>query len=767
MFLKSLELTGFKSFAKRTVLNFEPGITAIVGPNGSGKSNIADSLRWVLGAQSKKAVRGKVSTDVIFSGTSAKPAQSLAEVSLTFDNSAKKLPYDYEEVVVTRRLYRSGDSEYLVNGTKVRLLDLQHAFAVAGIGAENYTVISQGMVDKVLTQSPRERRSLFEEAAGVRQFFLKRDEARRKLTETETNLGRVNDILKELTPRLKSLRRQAEALAKRSEVEAKLKEARISHFGHRYRDLAGKRREVTAKQEETGREFAKLGEELKQLTAQVDELRKSQQGLTLNKLLDERNKLRDRRDSLQEKLNEATTKREVAKTTGDRAKTQLARQKDRLEHLAKAEESAGTEAGTVEGTAIAALVATLEELEKAVDAKAPAATLSELASAATKQAKSLRSGANLAGFQKERDVLTDQLQELEGELKKADAAIKEADTGITALTNERKHFDTTLEALEQQIAAEQQKSFGESDELTKREKALRDKQRTHDSYRNELSELNLELAKLDTRLDDLGREATSKLGDAFPPADDAELPSAELGTEEQIAKLEKRLLEMGGIDPEVTAEHKEVEERHTFLTAQVQDLTKAKGDLAKVIRELETKSRTLFTDAFEKINQEFGVYFQKLFGGGKAELKLVELKSGDEDEEKDANRATEYGVEIHAVPPGKRLKSLAQLSGGERTLTSNALLFAILDVNPSPFVMLDEVDAALDEANTGRFANTVAELGEKTQFLVVTHNRDTMRAAGMLYGVSMDSTGVSTMLSLKLPEAEKVAGESAAKETAA
>lgn len=759
MFLKSLELTGFKSFAKRTVLNFEPGITAIVGPNGSGKSNIADSLRWVLGAQSKKAVRGKVSTDVIFSGTSAKPAQSLAEVSLTFDNSAKKLPYDYDEVVVTRRLYRSGDSEYLVNGAKVRLLDLQHAFAVAGIGAENYTVISQGMVDKVLTQTPRERRSLFEEAAGVRQFFLKRDEARRKLTETETNLGRVNDILKELTPRLKSLRRQAEALAKRSEVEAKLKEARISHFGHRYRDLAGQRTEVTGKQEEVGKEFARLGSELKQLTAQVDELRKSQQGLTLNKLLDERNNLRDQREKLQEKLNEATTKREVAKTTGDRAKNQLAQQKDRLEHLAKAEESAGTEAVTVEGTAIAELIAKLEELQKAVDGGAPAAQVGELSTAALKQAKSLRSGANLAGFQKERDVLTDQLTELEGELKKAAAAIKEADTEITALANERKHFDTTLEALEQQISTEQQKSFGETDELTKREKALQDKQRTHDSYRNELSELNLELAKLDTRLDDLGREAKSKLGDAFPPADDAELPSAELGTEEQIAKLEKRLLEMGGIDPEVTAEHKEVEERHTFLTAQVEDLTKAKGDLAKVIRELEQKSRTLFTDAFEKINKEFGVYFQKLFGGGKAELKLVELKSGDEESEAEAaSRAVEYGVEIHAVPPGKRLKSLTQLSGGERTLTSNALLFAILTVNPSPFVMLDEVDAALDEANTGRFANTVAELGELTQFLVVTHNRDTMRAAGMLYGISMDSTGVSTMLSLKLPEAEKVAG---------
>ena len=216
---------------------------------------------------------------------------------------------------------------------------------------------------------------------------------------------------------------------------------------------------------------------------------------------------------------------------------------------------------------------------------------------------------------------------------------------------------------------------------------------------------------------------------------------------------------MGGIDPEVTAEHKEVEERHDFLSHQAEDLEKAKSDLEKVIRELEQKSRTLFTEAFEKINAHFSEYFVKLFGGGRAELKLVNLAKPDEDEEgaEAASKGPEFGIEIKAVPPGKRLKSLSQLSGGERTLTSNALLFAILTVNPSPFVLLDEVDAALDEANTGRFATTLAELADRTQFIVVTHNRDTMRAAKMLYGISMDSTGVSTMLSLKLPEAEKVA----------
>ncbi|MDZ4248306.1 MAG: AAA family ATPase, partial [Patescibacteria group bacterium] len=279
MFLTSLELTGFKSFAKRTKLEFQPGITAIVGPNGSGKSNIADAIRWVLGAQSKKAVRGKVSTDVIFSGTPKRPAMSLAEVSLTFDNAEKLLPYDYDEVVVTRRLYRSGDSEYLVNGGKVRLTDLLHAFAVAGIGAENYTVISQGLVDKVLTQTPEQRRGLFEEAAGVRQFYLKRDEAKRKLAETDRNLGRVHDILKELGPRLKSLARQADALAKRAEVEQRLKDALLGFYGRTYRGLAKDAADRRTKREELEGELAKLGTELDALGKEVDTLRSRQQGL--------------------------------------------------------------------------------------------------------------------------------------------------------------------------------------------------------------------------------------------------------------------------------------------------------------------------------------------------------------------------------------------------------------------------------------------------------------------------------------------------------
>ncbi|MDP4000216.1 MAG: AAA family ATPase [bacterium] len=835
MFLTSLELTGFKSFAKRTKLEFQPGITAIVGPNGSGKSNIADAIRWVLGAQSKKAVRGKVSTDVIFSGTPKRPAMSLAEVSLTFDNAEKLLPYDYDEVVVTRRLYRSGDSEYLVNGGKVRLTDLLHAFAVAGIGAENYTVISQGLVDKVLTQTPEQRRGLFEEAAGVRQFYLKRDEAKRKLAETDRNLGRVHDILKELGPRLKSLARQASALAKRAEVEQQLKDALLGFYGRKYRGLSKEANERRAKREELEGELAKLGTELDALGGEVDTLRSRQQGLTLNKLFAERNGIAQQRDELREQVNKAVTAREVAKATIERLRSERKNFEARLEFLpeagkanvtdtkdldeqiadlerqieaigsdggtsgglsdllAKADEiAAELERGFKDGAAVEILGDALSELRKVLtrcrrlagggpdDATVERTKLQEELASLKVQRASRAEAVKLRNEQaeqtgKERESLTTRLAGIGQEL--TDAEKKTAASSETLVSSESKlkALEAKIGALDKQVATEQQRSFGESDELKGKEDALRAKHRTQDEYRRELEAQNLELAKLETKLDDLVHEAKGKLATlkgaqdqesvAFPPAEDVSLPAEEVD-EEKIAKLERRLMEMGGIDPAVTAEHKEVEERHQFLTTQSDDLAKAKKDLEQVIRELEGKSRTLFTEAFEKISTAFTEYFDKLFGGGKASLELVEPRLEDVEgaDDGDANagdtsrsRKLDAGIEIKAVPPGKRLKSLAQLSGGERAMTSVALLFAILKVNPSPFVMLDEVDAALDEANTGRFASVLSELGEATQFLVVTHNRDTMKAAAMLYGVSMDSTGVSTMLSLKLPEAEKVA----------
>lgn len=816
MFLKSLELSGFKSFAKKTTIRFEPGITAIVGPNGSGKSNVADAIRWVLGAQSKKAVRGKVSSDVIFSGSGTKAAMGLAEVALTFENSAKRLPYDYDEVVVTRRLYRSGDSEYLVNGNKVRLTDLHHAFAVAGIGAENYTVIGQGMVDRVLSQSARERRSLFEEAAGVRQFQIKRDEARRRLSETQTNLSRVEDIVKELEPRLRLLRRQAGALAKKEEIERELRDAYRARFGHEYRKLAGEYESVKTKRDDLDREHLAMQRELGELTTAVEDMRRSRQGLKLTDLLSKQGGLVATRERLQGELNEASTKKQVAQAALTRAGEQRDELNDRLKELEAHAPEAAAEPETdddldarqqafdkldaayaqaksaLESGGSQAVSASLDSVERLVAEKKPheqiAAALKDLralieggeapehdigdlltkrdaASKELQQAQIARARVTEAAkvrqehrdrYEREVAAIRRQLEQLREESQNAEKTIETMTGQLSSSSDALGAVNRQLKELEPQVAEERQSTMEESGDLDRKEEELKAKQRIFEAYRSELGELNITLAKLETRLDDLTREAKSRLGDAFPPATDEELPEAGLGDEQTIAKLERRQLELGAIDPEVSKEHQEVEERHGFLSGQTADSQAAKADLEKLIRQLERKSTTIFREAFTNIDREFGNYFTKLFGGGKAELKLVESRPEDEAEEGE-EAAPEFGIDIRAVPPGKRVQNLSMLSGGERAMTSVALLFAILTVNPSPFVMLDEVDAALDEANTSRFADTLRELSEKTQFVVVTHNRDTMQAAETLYGVTMDETGISTLLSIKLPEAEKVA----------
>lgn len=841
MFLKSLELVGFKSFAKQTVLEFEEGLTAVVGPNGSGKSNIADAIRWVLGAQSKKAVRGKVASDVIFSGSGTKGQMSMAEVSLTFDNQAKILPFEFEEVVVTRRLYRSGDGEYLVNGAKVRLTDLQHAFAVAGMGAEHYTVISQGMVDQVLSQTPAQRRALFEEAAGVRQFYLRRDEAKRKLSETTTNLGRVEDIIRELEPRLKSLKRQASTLAKREEIEAKLREAHLAHYGYRYRGLAAEQASLQAKQSDLNREFTALRQELDELGADVESVRKRGLGLKVNELLARQAALQDERAKTHQQLTEAVTAKNAAQATLDKTTWQRKQLEERLGAIAEPEtpssasrrkpaddreqqikealaalqdieqsyqqltkrlqasdetdqsafrsslkklkaDVAGLRRAITQQASyeqLARLADTIETTTKTLTAQSGVRQLADDADLAAELEQVLakrdqavqrveqlrledakvKEAAKVLANQRQREsqekkALQRQLTALDEEAGQAQRTIQDGTEHIGKITKSFQGTEHELHSLESEISKEQQAPDG-LESVAAKEVTLQEKRRTYEAYREELSGINVELAKVETRLDDLTTEAKAKLGGDFPPPTDRPLPAKEQGEEKEIARLERRMMELGGIDPEVTKEFGEVETRQTFLTSQAEDLRQAKDDLEQVIRQLERKSQTIFREAFQKINDEFGTYFTKLFGGGKAALALVTERPLDDEEP--TEQAAEVGIEIKATPPGKRLQNLRMLSGGERALTSVALLFAILKVNPSPFVMLDEVDAALDEANTGRFAELLAELYHQTQFIVVTHNRDTMKKAGMLYGVTMDETGISTLLSIKLTEAEKVA----------
>ncbi len=241
MYLKRLEMLGFKSFATRTQLEYSTGITAVVGPNGAGKSNVADAVRWVLGEQSMRQLRGKKSEDIIFAGGHGKAALGMAEVSLTLDNSTGWVPSEYSEIVVTRRSYRSGENEYLINKQKVRLKDVVLLLAQARIGHDSYTVVGQGLIDAALSLRAEERRGLFEDAAGIRPYQVQRADAENRLRQTEQNLERLRDIVSEIEPRLVPLAEQARRAVESQQLNSELQEVLLTWYALQWRRLRSAR----------------------------------------------------------------------------------------------------------------------------------------------------------------------------------------------------------------------------------------------------------------------------------------------------------------------------------------------------------------------------------------------------------------------------------------------------------------------------------------------------------------------------------------------
>ena len=277
MYLKRLQLHGFKSFATRTSLEFSPGITAIVGPNGSGKSNVADGLRWVLGEQSMRHLRGKKSEDIIFAGGHGRAALGMAEVTLTLDNSSNWLPSDYSEVTVTRRVFRSGDSDYLINGAKVRLKDVLNLLSQARIGHDSYTVVGQGLIDAALSLRAEERRSLFEDAAGIRPFQVQRADAENRLRQTEQNLDRLRDILGEIEPRLEPLAEQARRAVEYAGLNSELRDVLLTWYGLQWRRLRAGREQAEAAEQEQAGALRRVEQALQELDERGNELRARRQ----------------------------------------------------------------------------------------------------------------------------------------------------------------------------------------------------------------------------------------------------------------------------------------------------------------------------------------------------------------------------------------------------------------------------------------------------------------------------------------------------------
>jgi chromosome segregation protein len=760
VYLKRIEITGFKSFATKTVLDFLPscsieskgklcGITAIVGPNGSGKSNVADAIKWAMGEQSLKNLRGKKSEDVIFAGSGKKAQLGSAKVSLVFDNSDKKIPIEYEEVVITRKIHRSGEGEYAINGSRVRLIDIADLLAKAGVGQRSYCIINQGMADSILNATPVERRVILEEAAGVKPFQLKKERSLRKLDSTRNNLQRVGDLVKEIEPHLRVLRRQSEKARRGEEVSGSLKAKQNELFSFLWSRIKKEKNKINEEKEEVGREEMKLQRRVDDL-----EIRLKKESGANSDFEGKRDVLEKEREEIFEGIN--SLRREISIIE---AKIEIEKEKAKNVNLIN---QIPVDLPYVKNK-VKEILAEYQEIENKANRVTDLAGLEALKT-------------NLFSFKARINKFYQEIND--GKIEEtATSRQNTVDLRIVGeMEGRKKEFSAKLSILSQkseankasmeQLIAEDRKARQEYFEL---ERELRSLQEVLNGFRDRSNEVKIRMARIEVREEDLEKRIKIDLNVNSP--DDVlkdYLETENLDVEQlerEIGRLKVLSEQIGAIDPMIIEEFEETQKRFDFLTSQSEDLEKAIVTLADIIKEMDLKIRGSFEETFKRVNDEFSKYFKIIFGGGNAELTRIQIENRrlskgqlddpeleDEEQLEEKEKQKELGIEIKACPPGKRISGLNMLSGGERTLTSQALLFAIISNNPPPFTVMDEVEAALDEANSKRFGRILQELSNHTQFILISHNRETMRQALALYGVTMGPDGVSKVLSVKLDQ---------------
>jgi chromosome segregation protein len=930
VFLKSLEIFGFKSFADRTLIEFSDGISALLGPNGCGKSNVVDAIKWVVGEQSARSLRADSMEDVIFNGTETRKPLSVAEVTVTISNENGLLSsIDAPEIAIKRRLYRSGEAEYYINNTQVKLKELRELFWDTGIGKSAYSVMEQGKIDQILSSKPEDRRYLFEEAAGITKHKVRSREAEQKLEKTEENMKQVGGVLAEVKRSHDSLKTQSEKTLKYRTLREQIFDAeldlhllRLRQFvqekDRRDEELAGKTRERDKVRSEIDSINLSLEENLdvvNGMEAKLVEHQKTVFGLAVEvkgkqdkrKLLDQRvaesrgkmeqaqlraKGLRERIEGLHEDETEKEGElaslrarlREIEKNIADfeaaigaaeagirendagvvRAEAEIAsfeakraEARGRLDAItedivaqldARLKESGySTQERHKAEEAIESLIAAVQarlsgkgailqdlgalrdtagnEARDAVVAKAAedlAATASQLEELARRYQEykkttpsfideflspegiitkkrsidreiascdegvaerrnrigSLQRDSKALGEKVDeyRRTLEDQrgnrirmqtqatgaeealallrreiagqegyLKELENEvfleerrLKDSEEELEGIDEEIADIEKRGRELSAELERLEKDIALKNSDLSKRQDELKKRMEKL-------SSFQSELERLHLGLAQTETEIrnvkENFSEQYSRDLMEFETRMFELQTPVAAL--RESLAALKQALKDLGSVNLMAPEEYAEVKERYDFLSGQLADLEKAREDLKRITDEIRDESAALFLDTYNKIKKNFHNMFRRLFGGGRGELRLV-----------DPSHILESGIEIYAQPPGKKLESISLLSGGEKTLSAIALLFATYMVKPSPFCFLDEIDAALDEQNVIRFVNLLREFGRMSQFVVITHNKKTVTGASALLGVTMEESGVTKVIAVRLEHSD-------------
>jgi chromosome segregation protein len=738
--LKRLEIVGFKSFARKTILDFSSAATAIVGPNGSGKSNVAEAFRFALGEQSMKSMRGKRSEDLIWAGSHATSRSNRASVAIVFDNKKRIFPkLDFDEVTIERAVFRDGSSEYLINGTKVRLRDVQELLAGANVGETGHHIISQGEADRILLAHPRERRAMLEDALGLKYFEFKKQEAERKLERTQDNVREVEALRREIAPHLRFLQKQVEKLERAEELVRELAALARTYFAVEETYIGTEREAAKGRKAQAAERLASASAEL----AVFDERSTTDsEGMKRSEAIRQAEREVDRLGSERAQLS-----RDIGRVEGGLHETKkrsaaVAREpyvKVTREDLSTLREEVEKQAKLHDDAEVGAVRAALQALRAAV-----AAFFDRYA--APNDDYLAEEENSVFKLENERTALMQKDAELESAVERARSVLMKAREAALA------HEETGREEKRRILGLAESKAREEGN-------VAREDGRTR------------ELQMLADELERDRAEVLALAGSAAFSYETMELTPEERRAQEDrkrmLERLKIRVEEAGGTGEDVRKEYTDATERENFLMHELEDLSKSAEGLAGLIADLDEELTKTFAEGLAKVNHSFGEYFAVMFGGGGAKLVLEEFDAEPDEEEESENFEEETetkkkkqgkpGIEISVHLPKKKVQSLMQLSGGERALTSIALIFAMSQVNPPPFLILDETDAALDEANSRRYGDMIEELAKKSQLIVITHNRETMSRAGILYGVTMGNDGISKLLSVKFEEATAVA----------
>ncbi len=923
MFLKSLDIYGFKSFADKTHIDFAGGITSLLGPNGCGKSNIVDSIKWVLGEKSTKSLRAGKMEDVIFNGTDTRKPMPFAEVELTIDNSEHQLPTDVPEVAIKRRYFRTGESEYFLNGQKCLQRNIRELFFDTGVGKSAYSILEQGKIDQILSTKPEDRRYLFEEAAGISRYKEQCHSAELDLEKTAQNIDDITRSYNEAKRACDRSRSQAEKAKKARELEAKAFDLDVRYNLARIRTynlLKGQREKWKANAEA---EITRLQDLMKTLTEDIDTaqselkgkneaLYQSQLGInnlennikmaeerinlwtenfqdasirlksaddriaaiqsTIDRLNGEAEALEDslslKQDQADEELKQIAAmtgmqeeKRvrisNLEKETSEREAKGIAFDEELL-HLTEelkgviedlvAEVDANTDtaySGERRDKAAEAFLEKADEVKGIVTnrinfldgLKDDALVSREIA---TKDFNAFRSSVDelVTLFEEYRSSIppiVDRLlssdgliarkrdiekreDEIRSESQKNRTAIQlcrdeigvlrhDVDSLSETIDQQKEHYRSVLSNLdiaknslqavrtsieekldekenalldsekdrslvqeyndrikaEEDSRREMKAELGEKSRAIEGERAVvadltasLQKKRTdkENAYKDLseanriLSEQNANIGSTDTLIENVIQSFFTKysrnLGEFQKIIEEEDLPDDTLLMNE-LSEVNKELEKLGTVNYLAEDDYNAAKEQFDFYAKHLEDLNKARIDLEKVLEEIQNRAKELFLKTYNEISDNFQAMFTRLFGGGIAKLTL-----------EDPENVLTSGIDIFAQPPGKKLVTLSLLSGGERSMTAVALLFATYQVKPSPFCILDELDAALDDKNIGYFLDVLVDFGKSSQFIIITHNKHTVTGSETLLGVTQMEAGVSTTVSYRL---DRIAGK--------